>query len=193
MLNVGYLTSNTTASGDEMYTPFYAVTPLVKYLKYSGYKTIWCPFDEEWSAYVQMFREEGFNVIRSSLSDGKDFFQHEPNEPYDVIVSNPPFSKKDKVLRRLDELGKPFAILLPLNSLQGKSRFEIFKKGIQVLVFDQRIGFHTPKSMTAPVEGSPFASAYFCRGVLLGRDLIIEKLDKFHRPLIKEGLCKDDG
>ena len=140
-----------------------------------------------------MVREEGFTVIRSSWSDGKDFFQHEPNEPYDVIVSNPPFSKKDKVLRRLDELGKPFAILLPLNSLQGKSRFEIFKKGIQVLVFDQRIGFHTPKSMTAPVEGSPFASAYFCRGVLLGRDLIIEKLDKFHRPLIKEGLCKDDG
>ena len=31
MLNVGYLTSDTTASGDEMYTPFYAVEPLVKH------------------------------------------------------------------------------------------------------------------------------------------------------------------
>lgn len=186
MLNVGYLTSDTTASGDEMYTPFYAVAPLVKYLKYSGYKTIWCPFDEEWSAYVQTFREEGFNVIRSSLSEGKDFFQYEPNEPYDVIVSNPPFSKKDEVLRRLDKLGKPFAVLLPLNSLQGKSRFEIFKKGIQVLVFDQRIGFHTPKNMVTPIEGSPFASAYFCRNFLFGRDLIVERLDKYDRPLIEE-------
>ena len=79
MLNIGYLTFDTTAYGDEMYTPFYAVAPLVKHLKNSGYKTIWCPFDEEWSAYVRMFKEEGFNVIRSSLSDGKDFFQYEPD------------------------------------------------------------------------------------------------------------------
>ena len=75
MLNIGYLTSDTTASGDERYTPFYAVTPIVKHLKNSGYKTVWCPFDEEWSAYVRTFREEGFNVIRSSLSDGKGFLQ----------------------------------------------------------------------------------------------------------------------
>ena len=185
MLNVGYLTANKTASGDEMYTPFYACAPLVKYLENSNYKNIWCPFDEEWSAYVQTFREEGFNVIRSSLSDGKDFFQYEPNEPYDIIISNPPFSKKDKVLSRLDELRHPFAILLPLNSLQGKSRFDVFKNGIQLLSFDKRIGFHTPKSMVSPVEGSPFASAYFCRD-FLPRDLIVEMLDKYDRPLIEE-------
>ena len=186
MLNIGYLTSNKTASGDEMYTPFYACAPLVKHLKNSNYKNIWCPFDEEWSAYVQTFREEEFNVIRSSLSDGKDFFQYEPDEPYDVIISNPPFSRKDEVLCRLDELGKPFVILLPLNSLQGKSRFSVFKNGIQLLSFDQRIGFHTQKSMASPVEGSPFASAYFCRD-FLPRDLIVETLDKYDRPLIKEG------
>ena len=185
MLNVGYLTSDTTASGDEMYTPFYAVAPLVKHLKNSGYKTIWCPFDEEWSAYVRTFREEGFNVIRSSLSDGKDFFKYKPDEPYDVIISNPPFSRKDEVLYHLDELGKSFAILLPLNSLQEKSRFDVFKNGIQLLSFDQRIGFHTAKSMAAPIEGSPFASAYFCRD-FLPRDLIVESLDKYNRPLIEE-------
>lgn len=186
MLNIGYLTSDTTAHGDEMYTPFYAVAPLVKHLKNSGYKTVWCPFDEEWSAYVRIFKEEGFNVIRSSLSDGKDFFGYEPDEPHDVIISNPPFSKKDEVIRRLDELGKPFAILLPLNSLQGKSRFGVFKNGIQLLSFDQRIGFHTPKSMKTPLEGSPFASAYFCRD-FLPRDLIVERLDKYDRPLIEDG------
>ena len=183
MLNVGYLTSDTTASGDEMYTPFYAVTPLIKYLKNNEYKTIWCPFDEEWSAYVRTFREEGFKVIRSSLSDGKDFFRYEPKESYDVIISNPPFSRKDAVLRRLDALGKPFAILLPLNSLQGKSRFEVFKNGIQILAFDQRIGFHSLKSMVTPIEGTPFASAYFCRDFLL-RDLVVEKLDKYNKPLV---------
>lgn len=189
MLNVGYLTSDTTASGDEMYTPFYAVAPLVKYLKHSGYKTIWCPFDEEWSAYVQTFREEGFNVIRSSLSDGKDFFEYEPNESYDIIVSNVPFSKKDEVLHRLDVIGKPFGVLLPLNSLQGRSRFEVFENGIQLLSFDQRIGFHTPKSMETTVEGSPFASAYFCRN-FLPKDLILERLNKFHKPLLEGGFVQ---
>lgn len=38
MLNIGYLTSNTTDSGDERYTPFYAVTPIVKHLKIAGTK-----------------------------------------------------------------------------------------------------------------------------------------------------------
>lgn len=182
MLNIGYLTSDTTASGDEMFTPFYAVTPLVKYLKLSGYKTVWCPFDEEWSAYVRTFRDEGFNVIRSSLYEGKDFFEYEPDKSYDVIISNGPFSKKDAVLRRLDALGKPFAILLPLNSLQGKSRLDVFEKGIQLLSFDQRVGFHSADSMETPVEGSPFASAYFCRD-FLPRDLIVERLIKYDRPL----------
>ena len=185
MLNVGYLTSDTTSSGDERYTPFYAVTPIVRHLKNSGYKTIWCPFDEEWSAYVRTFREEGFNFIRSSLSDGKDFFKYEPDEPYDVIISNPPFSRKCEVLRRLDELGKPFAILLPIGSLQGKAQFKIFEKGIPLLSFDRRIDFHTPQSMSATVQRPPFASAYFCRD-FLPRDLIVERLDKYDRPLIEE-------
>lgn len=186
MLNVGYLTSDTTTSGDERYTPFYAVTPIVKHLKNSGYKTVWCPFDEEWSAYVRTFREEGFNVVRSSISDGKDFFEYEPDEPYDVIISNPPFSKKCEVLHRLDELGKPFAILLPIGSLQGKSQFDVFKNGIQLLSFDRRIDFYTPQNINTTVQRPPFASAYFCRD-FLPRDLIVERLDKYDRPLIEDG------
>ena len=185
MLNIGYLTADKTTKGDEVFTPFYAVKPLVKHLKASGYKTVWCLFDEDWSAYVRTFKEEGFKVIYSSLAGGKDFFNYEPDEPYDVIISNPPFSKKDAILKRLDKLGKPFAILLPMNSLQGRTRFNVFKNGIQLLSFDQRIGFHTEESLKTPVEGSPFASAYFCRG-FLPKDLIIEELDKFNRSLIDE-------
>ena len=182
-MNVGYLTAGRGPESDECMTPFYACEPLLKYVPKDW--TIWCPCDEEWSAYYNIFKENGYNVIRSSIKEGQDFFEYEPEEHYDCIITNPPFSKKDRVLKRLDELGKPFAILLPLNSLQGKSRFDVFKNGIQLLSFDQRIGFHTPKSMTEPFEGSPFASAYFCRDFLL-RDLIVEKLDKYDRALIEE-------
>ena len=124
----------------------------------------------------------GYNVVRSHIDDGQDFFTYEPDE-YDVIVRNPPFTIKHKILQRLYELDKPFAILLPLNSLQGKSRYKYFKNGIQLLSFDQRVGYHKQGNMDVPIEGSPFATAYFCRDIL-PRDLIVEELKKYEKPLI---------
>ena len=70
-LNKAYLESDRTISGDEVYTPFYAVEPLFEFVPKD--KVIWCPFDEEWSAYYQMFTEKGYKVIRSSITEGKDF------------------------------------------------------------------------------------------------------------------------
>lgn len=123
-LNVGYLTSD--KEDNELYTPYYAVDRIVKYLPKG--KIIWLPFDEEWSAFYRRFTELGYRVVRSSLSEGQDFFEYEP-EHWDLIVSNPPFSIKDKVLERLYSFNKPFAVLLPLNSLQGKTRYKYFKDG----------------------------------------------------------------
>lgn len=88
----------------------------------------------------------GWQVERSSIDDGKDFFTYQP-EDFDVIVSNPPYTQKDRVIERLYELEKPFAVLLPLNSLQGVGRYRYFKNGIQILTFDKRIGFHNAESM----------------------------------------------
>lgn len=179
-LNVGVLTSSSTPEAQEMYTPYYAVDPIMKYIPKD--KTVWTPFDLDWSSFYQSFRGGGYKVVRSHIDEGQDFFTYEP-EDYDVIISNPPFSLKDKVLKRLYELDKPFAILLPLNSLQGKSRYKYFKQGIQLLSFDQRVGYHNLEHMDVPVEGSPFATAYFCRNVL-PRDLIVEKLEKYNKSLI---------
>lgn len=160
--------------------PHYAVDPILKYIPKD--KIIWCPFDEEWSAFYKKLKEEGYNVIRSSLKDGQDFFTYEP-EKWDIIVSNPPFSNKDKVLERLYSLEKPFAILLPLNSLQGKTRFKFFKQGIQLLSFDSRISFHKPDNMNIVIKGSPFATAYFCKD-LLPKDLIVEELKFYEKSLV---------
>lgn len=177
--NVGYLTAANNEKADESYTPYYAVEPILKYIPLN--KKIWCPFDQEWSAFYQTFKRAGYDVERSHIEEGKDFFTYEPDS-YDVIVSNPPFSKKDKVLKRLYELQKPFAILLPLNSLQGQSRFPYFAQGIQMLAFDSRIGFHNVNHMESPVEGSPFATAYFCKDIL-PKDLIVEALIKYEKAL----------
>lgn len=99
-------------------------------------------------------------------------------------MSNPPFSIKDNILERLYELNKPFAVLLPMNSLQGKTRYKYFSKGIQLLCFDQRIGYHNMQNMDKTVEGSPFATAYFCKDVL-PRDLILEPIVKYSEKLVE--------
>lgn len=160
--NIGYLTSSKTPEHQELYTPYYAVEPIVKYIPKS-YK-IWCPFDAEWSSFYQTFRENGFDVIRSHIDEGKDFFLYEPND-YDVIISNPPFNIKDQILKRLYDLNKPFAVLLPLNTLQGKTRYKYFKNGIQILSFDQRIGFHNGQNMNFIYQWASLSA--LCKSMIL--------------------------
>lgn len=179
-LNKGVLTAENSENADEKYTPFYAVEPLMKYINKD--LVIWCPFDKEWSAYVQRFRENGNKVIFSHIDFGQDFFNYEPQEHYDIIISNPPFSKKVKVLKRLDELNKPYCILLPLGSLQGEKQFDYIKNGIQLLCFKYRICFYKENYIKIDKD-VPFASAYFCKNVL-PKDLILEDLDRFDRLLI---------
>lgn len=53
---------------------------------------------------------------------------------------------------------------------------------VQILSFDARICYHNKEHMDSVVKGSPFATAYFCRD-LLPKDLIVEKLVTYERPL----------
>lgn len=73
-----YLKSCRTASGDEVMTPYYAVEPLLEFLpktKPDGTENIyWCPFDEEWSAFYNTLKDNGYAVFRSSIAEGRDFF-----------------------------------------------------------------------------------------------------------------------
>lgn len=160
-LNTGYMTARTNKKSDEQYTPFYAVEPIVKYIPKGS--TIWLPFDKEWSAFNKVLKQKGFQTICSHIDQGQDFFEYEPKE-WDLIISNPPFSLKDKIIKRVYELGKPFCLLLPLATLQGKERFKYFKEDLQLLSFDSRISFHNQESMQSTIKGTPFASAYFIGG-----------------------------
>lgn len=131
-LNKGYLTAKTDKASDEVYTPDYAIKPILKYINDKKY-TIWCPFDTEENEYVHCLRAAGHTVIVSHIDTGKNFFYYEPEEDYDYIISNPPFSVKDDILKRLYELNKPYAMLMPLPTLQGIKRFP-YIKNCQILI-----------------------------------------------------------
>lgn len=171
-INKGYLTAKTDKESDEYYTPKEAVIPIIKYLKKE--MVVWCPFDTEDSEYVKCIQANGNKVIFSHIDNGENFFSFEPKEKYDVIISNPPFSLKDDILKRLDELNKPFAILLPLPTLQGQKRFE-YLKNCEALIFDKRINFYNDKEHKVMVKGVAFASIYICKD-FLPEKLIFEKL-----------------
>lgn len=165
--NIHYLYKHNSPKGDEQYTPKEGVTIIVPFLKEKNFKTVWCPFDTEDSWYVKLLKEQGFNVIYSHISTGQDFFTYTPSEPYDCIVSNPPFSKKQRVIQRLIELDKPFAMLLPMTWLNDKNCTEAFKnKQMQLLIPYKRINFDNSSNTKVP-----FKSAYFCCDVL-PRDIV---------------------
>ena len=172
--NKGYLTAKTDKASDEVYTPSFAVEPIIKHIP-KNIKKIWCPFDDSESEYVKILKREGYEVINSHIDEGKNFFEYEPEE-YDCIISNPPFSIKDDILKRLDELNKPYAILLPLPTLQGQKRFEYMKDGLQILSFNKRINFYTDSSRKEIQKGVSFGCAYFCKN-FLPKDLILEELE----------------
>ncbi len=127
------------------------------------------------SEYVKVLQKNGFKVIHSHIDEDKNFFFYEPEEEYDIIISNPPFSQKDNVLKRLYELDKPYAMLLPIPSLQGQARFPWMKDGLQYLGFDKRINYYTNQDLTQVQKGVSFGSCYLCKK-FLPKDLILEEL-----------------
>lgn len=153
--------------------------PLIKYLKKRCFKKIWCPFDKLSSKIVNYLLNEGFSVLATHIDDGQDFFKlNEQFNNYDCIVSNPPYSVKTEVLEKLYRLGKPFAMLLPLQSgLETAGRQDLYKRnGIQLLIPDHRVGYYDEKK---EVElGSPsFLSCWFCWKIL-DKDIEFTNIEK---------------
>jgi len=115
---------------------------------------------------VGVLEEYGYEVIASHIENGQDFLKYEPTQ-YDIIITNPPYSIKDKFLKRAFELKKPFMFLLPITALEGKERGEMFKdNGIQLIIPNKRFNFKPEKK-----SGSWFQTSWFTHGLNLNNDL----------------------
>ena len=138
--------------------------------------------------YVREFLKNDFAVHYTHIDNGEDFFNIDVSTiDFDCIVSNPPFSKKDNVLKKLYEIGKPFAILLPQNALQSTKRTMLFiKYGLEYLGFDKRACFYTSNELDKIKFGNHFASGYFCKDVL-PTNLIFECLKPLQEEYFRGG------
>ena len=147
---------------DEYFTPDYAVYPIMKRLKQGA--SVWCPFDTADSAYVRVFSCHGFHVIYGHILTGQDFFLTDVPE-CDYIISNPPYSLKNRVLKRLYEIGKPFAMLINFQGIfDSRERFRLFKENrVEMLWLSPRVNYLDANGK--PSRGAPFQSGYLCSGI----------------------------
>ena len=150
---------------DDFQTPPEALNPLIPYLNHR--RVIWeCAAGK--GNLVNALRQDGFTVIATDILEGTDFLTNNiPIAGY--IITNPPFSKKNEFIERCYELGKPFALLLPLRALETKRRQAQGKKGLQLIVLNKRLHFEQPGGGKSACW---FPSAWFTNGLNLPKDIV---------------------
>ena len=133
-------------------------------------KVVWEPFYGDGTSGT-ILRELGFTVIH----EPEDFYE---NNKGDIIVSNPPFSDCEAILKRLVELDKPFVLIMPCAKLVNQYVRKIFAKTadpLQIIIPRKRIQF------IKLVDGKPVKDAenkcnfdcfYYCWKMGLPRDIM---------------------
>ena len=111
----------------------------------------------------------GFRVIHEPI----DFFT---NDLGDIVVSNPPFSKKKEILTRLKELNKPFILILPVPTITTQYVRMLFQdERIQIIIPRRRIHFEKHINGERPVNWKNscyFDCFYYCWKMNLPKDIV---------------------
>ena len=155
---------------DVFQTPGYAISPLLAHIPKD-----WIVWESACGKgnLKREFEKQGYKVIGTDINSGHDFRVYEPDK-YDCVVTNPPYSIKQEFLSRCYQLGKPFALLLPLTALETRKRQELFESnGVEIVLLDKRINFETPNGRGGD---SWFSTAWFTWGLNIGSTLSFYKL-----------------
>ena len=106
---------------DEWYTSQETVNLAINLLNPKAEAVILCPFASFRSVFVKTLRERGHMVINGMT----DFLEVE--YPCDYIITNPPFSIKDKVIQRVFDYGVKSVLIMPIDAMGGVKRHQMFK------------------------------------------------------------------
>jgi hypothetical protein len=128
----------------------------------------------------------GYKVISTDILYGIDFFKDQPSDYWTCQITNPPYSAKYKWLARSYELGKPFALLMPLETLGAWAAQKLFKRhGIKLIIPNKRIDFGMPEKGWSG-GGAQFPTAWFCYGLHgMAQELNFESIVKPDRRTVE--------
>ena len=131
-------------------------------------KTIYDPCMGE-GQILKCLTDQHFLAIGTDVEQGVNFLKDELPD-FDVILTNPPYSKKDQFIERCYETGKPFALLMPLTALEGQKRIPMYReKGMQLGILPARVNFKPPTE--GKKSSAWFATAWFTHGFNLPSDI----------------------
>ena len=151
---------------DDYMTPKYAWDWIKDFIPKD--KVIWEAFYGDGES-GKILSDLGFNVIHEET----DFFT---NNLGDVIVSNPPFSKKKEVMTRLTEIDKPFIIICPSSMLNTQYIRHLFKDDrLQIIIPNKRINFKKLIDGKVPDNWGDrcnFDCFYYCWKLDLPNDIV---------------------
>lgn len=131
---------------DHVATPRWVVENIYELIDIKNFKNIWFPFNH----YDSEFKLKGdelelqYKATHKFDDLGNDFFKTQPPNECDLIISNPPFSLQNEIIAKLFELEIPFAMLLPLSTLETQKRADLWeenKKELLIYIFKKRIKF----------------------------------------------------
>ena len=136
---------------DHVATPRWVVENIYDLIDIRGFKSIWFPFNNYDSHFKLKADELNLKYKATHIFDdlGNDFFTTEPPKNCDLLISNPPFSQQNEIIRHTFDLVeqnkiKSFCLLLPLSTLETPTRAEMWEKyvdKISILIFKKRIKF----------------------------------------------------
>lgn len=128
-----------------------------------------------WEAFAgngnssQFLKELDYDVICKD----EDFFESNYG---DIIVTNPPFSKKKEVFTRLKELDKPFFIICPCSMICSQYFRNLFQdERIQIIIPRKRIQFlktDDEGNVLKQENKCNFDCFYYCYKMNLHKDII---------------------
>ena len=95
---------------------------------------VWLPFNDKGGAFERVLPAHGHKVV---CTDG-DFFTTDPPDGVEAVISNPPFSRKKEVVKRLDALGLKYAVIIPFLWLNDGVPFDYAS---QIMFFRKRMHF----------------------------------------------------
>lgn len=139
---------------DEYETPKWAVKEATKLLP-DDITTIWEPFPMMDGKLPEALEECGYDVVETYT----DFFRTDPPD-CDVVLSNPPFSRKVECIERLIDLDIPFVCIVPVGMLTNQNFMPAKKKAngnLAVVWPSARINFLRDGHK---VGTAPFQSVY---------------------------------
>lgn len=159
---------------DEWYTLEKDIKYFLENINIEKTKKIWCPFDGENSNFVKVLKENGYNVVYSHKEDGKDFYNYEPAN-FDLIISNPPFSNKVNLIKRLKELNKPFALIFGIQCFSsGSFTKELKDLDLELIFLEKRMRFTKDINKIDKIPSPTFHSLWVCNNVVGQKITILE-------------------